>query len=440
MGKLRRFLCLVLTLTMVVATLIGCGSEGGKEKKETTIKGEEKKGKQEKIKLRFACWDYETTGYNKATVEAFEAAHPDIEVEVIDIPAKEYSEKLTVMLSAGEDIDVFLGKSPESIGGIILRDQALAIDEYVKKENYNTKPYGNVLNEVIMNDKLYGLPYRSDFWLLYYNKDIFDKANVAYPTNDWTWEEFRETAKILTSGEGNDKTYGAYIQSWASPYFLMGLQKGEGNLVEGNYSMLKDGLDLLVDIQMNDKSAADYATNKSMGAHYKGINEQGKVGMLYMGTWHIGQLVKDKKDGLHNINWGIAQMPTWKGYEDATIGNVTPVMIHSTTDHPDAAWEMAKFIGGKEGASILAERLMMPGYRDDGVLEIINNNEDIPEGAKDGLSTNKVYMEWPAHKLTGLLDKMVDEEISLVATGNKSVDDAIADMEARRKEIVEQNK
>ena len=28
--------------------------------------------------------------------------------------------------------------------------------------------------------------------MLYYNKDLFDKANVPYPSNDMTWDEYEE--------------------------------------------------------------------------------------------------------------------------------------------------------------------------------------------------------------------------------------------------------
>jgi len=44
-------------------------------------------------------------------------------------------------------------------------------------------------------------------------------------------------------------------------------------------------------------------------------------------------------------------------------------------------------------------------------------------------------MEWPPHRLAGLLGTMVNEEIVLAMTGNKSIDQAIADMKARREEI-----
>ena len=82
-----------------------------------------------------------------------------------------------------------------------------------------------------------------------------------------------------------------------------------GDLVTGDYEMLRDGLQLTYQMQMVDRSAADFATNQALGAHYRGIFEQGNIGMLYMGTWYIQALLHDAAQGLHNVRWGIAPAP-----------------------------------------------------------------------------------------------------------------------------------
>ena len=50
----------------------------------------------------------------------------------------------------------------------------------------------------------YALPYRQDFWLLYYNKDLFEAAGIKYP-DDLTWDEYAEVAKKLTHGRGRQE-------------------------------------------------------------------------------------------------------------------------------------------------------------------------------------------------------------------------------------------
>lgn len=391
---------------------------------------------QAQVMLKFACWDYELNQYDKKLIEEFERLNPDIKIEVYDMPASEYPDKMLIMLAGGEDIDVFYAKDPTMYGGLVLRQQIRPLDDLIDRDSVDLSGYGGNLENVMVDGAIYGLPYRGDFWILFYNKDLFDKFGVPYPTNDMTWDEFRETAKLLTSGEGAEKTYGTYIHTWASTYFVYGLQKHMGDLVEGPYEMLRDGLELAYQIQMVDKSAADYATNKAMGAHYRGLFEQGNIGMLYMGTWYMQALLHDAEQGLHNVNWGIARLPQWEGLPHATIGNVTPVVINSKTKHLEEAWRLVKFLSGPEGASILAESMIVPGYFDDSVFDTFAQVEGFPSENMEALVTETVYMEWPAHPLSGLLGKMVEEEIVLAMTGNKSIDQAIADMEARREEII----
>ena len=390
----------------------------------------------QQITLKFACWDYELNGYDKTLIEEFEKANPDIKVEVYDMPASEYPDKMLIVLAGGEDIDVFYAKDPTMYGGLVLRKQIMPLDELIARDGVDLAGYGGNLENVKIDDTIYGLPYRGDFWILFYNKDLFDSFGVPYPTNDMTWEEFEETAKLLTSGEGASKTYGTYIHTWASTYFMYGLQKHMGDVVEGPYEMLKDGLEMARRIQLVDKSAADYATNRAMGAHYRGLFEQGNIGMLYMGTWYMQALLLDEQEGLHNVNWGIARLPQWEGLPHATIGNVTPVVINARTKHQEAAWRLVKFLSGSEGASILAENVLVPGYLDSSVFDKFAEVDGFPGDNMEALVTETVYMEWPPHSLSGLLGKMVEEEIVLAMTENKSIDDAIRDMELRREEII----
>lgn len=66
--------------------------------------------------------------------------------------------------------------------------------------------------------------------MIAYNKDIFDKAGIPYPTNDWTWDDFSTTAKQVSSGEGANRVYGIVshwiLQSFA-PYIYGGMPYNE---------------------------------------------------------------------------------------------------------------------------------------------------------------------------------------------------------------------
>lgn len=435
MKKLKKLIAIALIASMSMTYFVGCSKQSAQ-----TSGGKEETKSGEKVTLKFACWDYETMKYDKALIEEFKAKNPDIDVKVMDIPAKEYTDKMTVNLSANEDIDVFYAKDMSFYGGAIYKKQILQLDDLIKKDNLDVKGYSNNIDSLKYDGKLYGLPYRSDYWIVYYNKDIFDKMKVPYPKTGWTWEDYRTTAKQLTSGEGNKKIYGAYIHTWPGQYTLLGLQKTDKNIIDVDYNTFKEGFQFLYDMQNVDKSAADYATNVSTGAHYKGAFEKGNIGMMYMGTWAMQMFMQDKKDKKFDFNWEMAVLPVWKGMEQKTMSNPTPVLINAKTKHKEAAWKLTKFLGGKDGAKILANNFIMPGYVDKDIIGIFTNNSDLPKSAAEALKVNKTFSELPAHNLTGFTGKMITEEIQLMMTGNKKIDQGIKDMEKRRKEIIDQNK
>ena len=75
------------------------------------------------------------------------------------------------------------------------------------------------------DDKVYGLPAYVDKALTIYNKDLFDKANIPYPTaEDWTWEKFIEIGKKLT--DETNGIYVAYNPDWVHYNYMYAMQKG----------------------------------------------------------------------------------------------------------------------------------------------------------------------------------------------------------------------
>ena len=57
-------------------------------------------------------------------------------------------------------------------------------------------------------EKTIGFPAVVDNLSLIYNKTVFDAAGVDYPTDDWTWDDFRDAAKKLTDPATNTYGYG----------------------------------------------------------------------------------------------------------------------------------------------------------------------------------------------------------------------------------------
>ncbi|MGQ9779454.1 MAG: ABC transporter substrate-binding protein [Bacillota bacterium] len=391
--------------------------------------------------IKFAIWDYSLSPEYKEVIEIFQKENPTIKVRVIDTSAKEYIDKLTIMLAAGQDVDVIAIKDMPSFAGYVGRKQLLALDAFARRSRLDLKNYGGFMEALRVNRHLYGLPYRSDLLILYYNKDIFDKAKVPYPGNDMTWDQFRKIAKKLTSGEGNEKVYGAYVHIWKTMATNLGVARygGKYTVVGGKYGFLKSVYELLLKMQNEDKSIMPFAEAKTTSAHYRTQFEAGKAGMIYMGTWHIGQLISDKKAGKHNINWGIVRAPRFPDQKPGcTMGLVTLCGINAKSKKAEAAWKFISFLGGEKGAKIFARHGVLPALRTQSILDIYTSIEGFPAGGEAALEADQVYLEFPFHPKAPMIEKILQEEHELIMIGQKTIDQGLADMERRVKEVLEE--
>ncbi|TNJ59882.1 extracellular solute-binding protein [Paenibacillus hemerocallicola] len=82
------------------------------------------------------------------------------------------------------------------------------LNPYVKAHSYDLKRFNKVFIDEILeaaqSDALYGLPVPPYFpQVLYYNKGLFDRFGVAYPTDGMTWDDVYELAKRMTRVDGS---------------------------------------------------------------------------------------------------------------------------------------------------------------------------------------------------------------------------------------------
>lgn len=282
---------LIVFITMI--SFVSCAKFANEQKISTSSKTGAGTAVQ---KIRVALWDYDIVEYDKKLIDAFSGQNPNIRVEVVSCSNAYYYRKLSVMLAGGEDIDVFYLNTAGQYKKMIEKGHLKPLDVLIARDKIDLKPYGDVMEGPMKSEnRTYGIPYRSDTSVLYYNKDIFDRSKVPYPMNDITWEDFREIGKRLTSGEGENKTYGIFILPNPGFYLASSMQKVKDiDLVNCDLNVLKPGIELFMNIYWVDRSAVDYVTNKSLNADQRTF-EQGNTAMFVNGTWFINYLVNDRK-------------------------------------------------------------------------------------------------------------------------------------------------
>ncbi|MFC1976082.1 ABC transporter substrate-binding protein [Chloroflexota bacterium] len=149
-------------------------------------------------------------------VEAFEARHPDIDIELRHIPSQsEYRQRLAADFSGGSPSNVMLLNYRRfatfaAQGGLEPLGPYLAKSSRIKEADF----FSPTIEAFYLEGKLWCIPQNLSSLVVYYNRDLFDAAGMAYPTNDWARSDFLEKARALTldlDGDGNIDQYGAGI-------------------------------------------------------------------------------------------------------------------------------------------------------------------------------------------------------------------------------------
>ena len=132
-------------------------------------------------------------------VDAYTAKHPNVSFEYINIPANEYGQKLAIMLAGGDTSDIVSVKDIPMYASMVAKKQIEPLNSYIARDKVDLAQYSGVTDQITVDKVLYALPFRSDIWILYYNKDAFDKAKVPYPTNDMRRSAARSAVSLASS-------------------------------------------------------------------------------------------------------------------------------------------------------------------------------------------------------------------------------------------------
>ena len=391
--------------------------------------------------LTWAVWDYATTPYYDALINAYEAANPDVNIEVIDLGSADYQTALQIQLSGGgSDFDVVAVKDIPGYNNLVKAGLLQDLTPLAERDGVDTAAYGGIVEQVSVDGKFYELPFRSDFWVIFYNKDLFDAAGVPYPDNDMTFEEYDQIARAVTSGSGASKVYGAHYHTWRSAIQLFGILDGQHQITDGgDYSYLKPYYEMAL-AQQVDGIVQDYATLKTSNIHYTGVFYNQSVAMMNMGSWFIASLIAANQSGQSDAqNWGIVKYPHAEGVEPGTtLGTITALAIPTGTDQTEAAWDFVKFVCGTEGAEALAATGNFPAVTNDEINNIIASMDGFPqdEQSKEALNVAQLYLEMPLHDKSAEIEVVLNEFHDQIMTGNMSVDDGLAEMGRRVDQVL----
>lgn len=387
------------------------------------------------VTLKWAIWDKDITPYWEALKEAYETANPNVTVEMVDLGSTDYMTVLATELSgSGSDFDVATIKDVPGYATLVSKNTLEPLDSYISAAGIDLSQYGGVDKQVTVDGSLYELPFRNDFWVVFYNKDIFDAAGVDYPTNDMTFDEYDALARQVADPTFGSQIYGTHYHTWRSAVQLFGVLDGQHTILDGNYDFFKPYYEMVLK-QEDDQICRNYADLSAEGLHYSAAFSGGDVAMMNMGSWFISTLMSNIASGEYDAslcgNWGMVKYPHAEGVEaGSTLGTITGLAVTSVSDQKQAAFDFVNWVSSAEGAKVMAETGNFPALMNDEVAGIISGLDGFPQddASKEALNVSNLYLEVPYAENVSAVNDILDTYHKSIMNREMTVDEGIAAM------------
>ncbi len=448
----KRLLGIFLATTMMATLFAGCGSAAAETPAATTestatettepaaeevaeAEDTSEADAAEPVTLKWAIWDKDITPYWEALKEAYEAANPNVTVEMTDLGSTDYMTVLATELSgSGSDFDVVTIKDVPGYATLVSKNTLEPLDSYISSAGIDLSQYGGVDKQVTVNGSLYELPFRNDFWVVFYNKDIFDAAGVDYPTNDMTFDEYDALARQVADPTFGAQVYGTHYHTWRSAVQLFGVLDGKHTILDGNYDFFKPYYEMVLK-QEDDQICRNYADLSAEGLHYSAAFSGGDVAMMNMGSWFISTLMANIASGEYDAslcgNWGMVKYPHADGVEaGSTLGTITGLAVTSVSDQKQAAFDFVNWVSSAEGAKVMAETGNFPALMNAEVAGIISSLDGFPQDdtSKEALNVSNLYLEVPYAENVSAVNDILDTYHKSIMNREMTVDEGIAAM------------
>lgn len=329
---------------------------------------------QDALKISFSTdW---SSGARQKTIEdsmaIWKQKYPNASVEVRYGGTVE--EKLVAEMAAGSQADVVFYNAT-SIAK--LRDQFVDLVPLIKRDKFDMKDFTAVHPALLYQGGQYGMPFQENVFSWYVNKTLFQRAGVALPTDQWTWNDVADAARKLTKPE--ERQWGLELIPAMSKVIF-----GELLISNGGDVISKDlkhtTLDApeaaeagrwLADRMLKDRSVVSAAEVKDVttgaGSGANRAFHVGRVGMMQVNIGWVGNLAE--VIGYDKFEWDVMSTPksprTKKGINFSTDQpHAITKNSRRSAAQSDAAWALITFLSGPDVQAMIAEqRTAYPVYR-----------------------------------------------------------------------------
>lgn len=428
--NVKRLATLGLIAIMGATLLSACGKKGDNQD------GSTESGK--KTTLTFGIWDENQRPTMENLASAYEAKNNNVDVEIQLTPYKggEYWTKLEASATGGTAPDVFwlntLHAESYKDGGILLDlTDYLAKSDMKIEENYPKA----LISMYKFDDKMYAIPKDFDTNALWYNKAIFDKAGVDYPTDDWTWDDFVATSQKLKDAGLDTGVYPVaapldfqtdyYPTIYANGGWILNEDKTETGYEDPK---TQEGIQIWIDL-INAGLSPDLATMTDTSAD--AMFEAGKLAMIFAGSYMTPQYMSND---VINKNVNLVEFPEFNGVEPNII-NGLGYAVYSGSKNQEAAVDFALWLGSTEAMKIQGEGGAVISARNDAQQYFAQTNPDLNLAAYTNHSD--VAYPLPVCKSSAELYDLEANQLKWAYSGEKTLAETCKELKTQADAILD---
>lgn len=223
--------------------------------------------------------------------ETFMKLHPNVKIVTESLPDQPYQQKMKIYAASNNLPDVFKYWSfPTLLGEMVKAKKVLALDP---KEFSRMDWIPGSLESNTYDGKIYGLPVTTDFWVIYYNKALFEQYNVKVPA---TFDDLLAAAKVFQANgiipvttDGKDAwplciTFDNLVGRVNGDFSVIGKALDRKmNFTDPVFLTAAKKFKELVDARVfqTDLLTADYGASRNLFG-------QERAAMYLMGSWEMG--------------------------------------------------------------------------------------------------------------------------------------------------------
>lgn len=313
-----------------------------------------KKTDASKTVIKFASWGSQSEIALLTTlINDFEKQNPNIQVKFLHIP-QNYFQKIHLLFASKLSPDVIFMNNyylPKYVKSNLLID----LTDEIKKDEYFSK----AIKCLSVNNRLYAVPRDVSNLVVFYNKTLFDKYKISYPTSNWTFQDYLNISKKFKQ----NRIWGTSFET--NLLFILPYLYSNGvNLFDyDNSGIVNVSNELLESLDFYSNLANKYfvAPSKSDSASLTmaQLFLQQKMAMHVSGRWLVPKYRNEA-----NFDWDVVPFP--KGNVGSVVNiDASGYSISSQSKHKKEALLFVDFISSTKSLEKLSSSgLIVPARKD----------------------------------------------------------------------------